>query len=36
MNEYKKPEILVIDLGHVDVLTASVDGDVVEPGTDWE
>lgn len=35
MNEYKKPEILVIDLEVVDVLTAS-DGDIVEPGDDWE
>ena len=36
MNEYKKPEILVIYLGHADVLTESIDGDIVEPGKDWE
>ena len=37
MNEYKKPELLVIYLGQTDVLTESVfvDGDIVEPGDDW-
>jgi hypothetical protein len=36
MNEYKKPELLVIYLGQTDVLVASPDGDIVEPGDDWE
>ena len=36
MNEYKKPELLVIYLGQADVLMASKDGDIVEPGDDWE
>ena len=36
MNEYKKPEILVIYLDRADVLTESIDGDIVEPGNDWE
>ena len=36
MNEYKKPEILVIYLEHADLLTTSPDGDIVEPGDDWE
>ena len=36
MNEYKKPEITVIYLGQADVLTESTDGDIVEPGVDWE
>lgn len=36
MNEYKKPELLVIYLGRADVLTESFDGDIVEPGEDWE
>lgn len=37
MNEYKKPEITVIYLERADVfLTGSVEGDIVEPGDDWE
>ena len=36
MNEYKKPEITVVYLGSADVLTLSIDGDIVEPGQDWE
>ena len=36
MNEYKKPELLVIYLKPEDVLTESFDGDIVEPGKDWE
>lgn len=38
MNEYKKPELSVIYLGGADVLTNSLqsDGDIVEPGDDWE
>lgn len=36
MNEYKKPEITVIYLGLEDIVTLSVDGEVVEPGDDWE
>ena len=36
MNEYKEPEISVVYLERADVLTASTDGDIVEPGDDWE
>ena len=36
MNEYKKPELLVIYLDHADVLTESNDGAIVGPGDDWE
>ncbi len=36
MKEYKKPELLVLYLEYADVLTESVDGDIVEPGDDWE
>lgn len=36
MNEYKKPELWVIYLEQTDVLTESNDGDIVEPGEDWE
>lgn len=36
MNEYKKPELLVIYFENTGILTESVDGDIVEPGKDWE
>ena len=36
MNEYKKPELLVIDLEETDVIRTSDDGAIVEPGGDWE
>lgn len=36
MYEYKEPELSVIYLERADVLTVSPDGDIVEPGDDWE
>ena len=36
MNEYKKPEFMVIYLDTADIVTLSADGEIVEPGDDWE
>lgn len=36
MNEYKQPELWVLCLEYADVLTESFEGDIVEPGEDWE
>jgi len=33
---YKQPELWVLCLEHADVLTDSFEGDIVEPGEDWE
>lgn len=36
MSEYKKPELLIIYFENAGILTESIEGDIVEPGQDWE